>query len=128
MNRAVLKRRSCCRGFIITDMVIGISLLGVLLAIISIATSTDLRTKRAASAHRQLTFAAESALHGLTPRQGESTTTLSTDDGVEVRLTLLPDTPAPDGYVWAKAAAEQGGQSVELYGLVQSAKKQGAAQ
>ena len=102
------------RGLIITDAVIGLSILAMLLAITAITVGHDKRASRAAEAHRQLTFEAESALLAL-----QAGAPPSAPDDLKIALTFQENQgQAPAGLKWITVVAMKEGQSVELSGLV----------
>ncbi len=116
MNRPASTRRPCRRrGLIITDLVIGLSLVAVLLSITAVTLGHDQRATRAAARHRQLTHAAEAALLALQYGQAPDN---PTDPAIRVTLTVLHEDEAPAGYRWVGAESSGFGQRIEVLGVV----------
>jgi hypothetical protein len=116
MNRPATTRRPCRRrGLIITDLVIGLTLIAVLLSITVITLGLDQRATRAAARHRQLTHAAEAALLALQQSQVPDS---PTDPAIRVTLTVLHGDEAPAGYRWVCAESSGFGQRIEVLGVV----------
>jgi Tfp pilus assembly protein PilX len=105
------------RGMVVTDAVIGTSIVASLLVITAITLGHDKRTARAAAEHRQLTAAAEAALRSYQVGEVELEPSLH-PPGATVTVTRLADGASPVGYAWAEAKATLGKQHATLQGLV----------
>ena len=110
-NTISIRRR---RGLMITDAVIGLSVLAALLAITAITVGHDQRATRAAQAHRQLTFEAEAALLAL---QAGELPGAPADPSTALFFTES-QADAPPGTKWITVVAKKDDQSSELVGLV----------
>jgi hypothetical protein len=99
----------------ITDCVIGLSILASLLIITAVTVGYDKRNARSAETHRQLTFEAE---YALTAMQAEQPLPQPKQPAVKLTFALAQDDSAPQGYAWVSVRASNATQSTEVFGLV----------
>ena len=109
-----LRRTQQCRGFLIMDMLIGMTLLGVLALVLAVS----VRSQQKGAAHlndsRAALRAAEATLIDLQTGAKE----LAARHGVSIRVTDQNSAAAPIGYRWVRVEATCNGRVATLDGLV----------
>jgi len=103
------------RGIVITDVVLGISLVGTLLVIMSVTLGYDNRSQRASAQHQELTFEAEAALTSI-----QSAVVPQTPQAPDITLAIeaIQGAASPAGYTWVQVTAQGYGQISSIIGLI----------
>lgn len=106
------------RGFLIIDMLIGLTLLGTLATVLAIGVRSQQKGAAHLAESRAALRAAEAALIDLQSGANQPTPRR----GVTVRVTDDPTTPASAGHRWVRIEAICNGRSATLYGLAGQAR------